>query len=1745
MSTDKATYEDADDLVLFNISIDIENGERIPIQNITLYINDTLKQCTFLPDGTLLSGCDNIEIVSNYIESTSYDYGNLYGYGYGYGTGDYEYNATNYGYGYGYGVVNGYTGYSGEITFLISWNITADSAPNGDYTAELEVLASENGNTFTYATETVASFGINKTGEEENNAPEFSSMQNQQATEDQLFTYTILATDEDNDTLTYSLVSAPSGMTINATSGLISWTPTNTQANTNNGVYNIIPSVTDGQAADTGNFSVTAQAVNDAPTISGVPDINGTEDIAFTLNITPYVDDIDNTNTLLTISANSSYATISSQTITFTYPNGVTSESIKITVGDGQLSASDVITATITAANDAPSTPIINIYPKSPAAGGTLMCNITTPSTDIDSNEINYTYTWFLEGTENQTATTTATSNALTSDISGSQVWSCNVTATDGIATTDEVSDSVTVGNTAPTAPTVDLTPNVAYTVTNLTCSITANSTDEDDDVLTYSYKWYKKASGQSQFYLQPAFTTSTLASTNTLKGDTWKCEVKAYDTKAYGPASSDTLTILNSRPTISNPTPAGTTTTVAEGASRIFTITPADADVDTLTTTWYKGTTVVGTGSSYTYTANYLSAGVYTIKATVSDGTLTRDRTWTLTVTDTNRNPIISTIGAQSCTERQACTIQVDATDQDSDNTITFYDNATQFTIGSSTGLISFTAPNVAANTAYSIRITAVDNKGGYDTEIFALTILNDNRAPVLAPIGSITAIENQTYTRQLSATDADGDALTYSDNATLFNITASGLISFSPSSAVNESVMITVSDGSLTDTEAITVYALNTNDAPTIDAYFPASATPSINELQPQTFNVTASDEETTPNIRWYKNGVLVNQTSEYVFTTTYTSAGTYTIEALVDDGLENDTQSWTLTVNNVNRAPVINAIATQQATEDQLFTYTVSASDPDGNTLVYSDNTSLFAIGVLTGTISFTPTQANVGVHSIRVSVADGTTRKNTTFTLNITNVNDVPVLTTIGALTAVENTAFTYTASASDDDSDVLTYSDNTDLFDINSASGAISFTPTLAQSGTYPIRISASDGNGGLDYEDITLTILNTNQAPNITSHTPNSTAVSILEDSSATFNVTATDPDGSTPGIKWYQNGVLVKTGLSYTFTGNFTEEGTNAGDYNISAVATDGLLSATNLWTLEVNRTRDSDADLVPDYIDNCKLVYNPGQTDLDNTTTEGLLCENNVDGDNVLDEEDFVEGGADHIDSNLGELSLEIDNSTDLNRVINETKPVVLKTTSYNTDTGVATEREIISFNFSFTNETKLDLGNVTLRTQAEGSNTGSIIIAGIDLDGQGETKTVYIDDLDNTKNSVCIKDAEIASITEIRGTCDAAGEFKLPCTASGHSRTVSGQTYTCTDLGTTYKIEGLTHSGVRQEACSASWSCSSWNDCSGGVQTCTGGWVDANSCGGTYTGSNTRTCNSGSYDGQPAEPTDTPKSSLWSIVLSGESKTLFGGAGMYVEAVEFMLNTQRESVGLSVKEYQYTTPSVTYSISIPYKYYEITASNFVNADVQSAEITFKVENSWLTSQGLTINDIAMYRYTTGWSELDTSMTSQDNTFTYYKAITPGFSTFVIAKKGGEFVLPPTKPEPTTPPTTTPPTTTPPTTPSIGADKGTDDGTTLIDEEALDKKKGTLLWSVIAIIIILAVLGVWVFGKGGSAELHMKKAEEHHRNALRHKREALGHESRGDNNAARESLRKAADQENKVTGHRRKASHLLLSKK
>ena len=65
------------------------------------------------------------------------------------------------------------------------------------------------------------------------------------------YSYDVNATDADGDTLTYSLTQNPSGMTINGTSGVISWTPSSA------GSFDVTVSVSDGNGGtDTQSYSI-------------------------------------------------------------------------------------------------------------------------------------------------------------------------------------------------------------------------------------------------------------------------------------------------------------------------------------------------------------------------------------------------------------------------------------------------------------------------------------------------------------------------------------------------------------------------------------------------------------------------------------------------------------------------------------------------------------------------------------------------------------------------------------------------------------------------------------------------------------------------------------------------------------------------------------------------------------------------------------------------------------------------------------------------------------------------------------------------------------------------------------------------------------------------------------------------------------------------------------------------------------------------------------------------------------------------------------------------------------------------------------------------------------------------------------------------------------------------------------------------------------------------------------------------
>lgn len=96
-----------------------------------------------------------------------------------------------------------------------------------------------------------------------NDPPVINSAPVTTATQDAAYTYDVDATDPDSgSTLTYSLDTAPSGMTIDSTTGVIAWTAGNGQV----GLQSVTVRVADQYGAfDTQSFDIAVANVNDAP----------------------------------------------------------------------------------------------------------------------------------------------------------------------------------------------------------------------------------------------------------------------------------------------------------------------------------------------------------------------------------------------------------------------------------------------------------------------------------------------------------------------------------------------------------------------------------------------------------------------------------------------------------------------------------------------------------------------------------------------------------------------------------------------------------------------------------------------------------------------------------------------------------------------------------------------------------------------------------------------------------------------------------------------------------------------------------------------------------------------------------------------------------------------------------------------------------------------------------------------------------------------------------------------------------------------------------------------------------------------------------------------------------------------------------------------------------------------------------------------------------------------------------------
>ena len=215
-----------------------------------------------------------------------------------------------------------------------------------------------------------------------------------------------------------------------------------------------------------------------------------------------------------------------------------------------------------------------------------------------------------------------------------------------------------------------------------------------------------------------------------------------------------------------------------------------------------------------------------------------------------------------------------------------------------------------------------------------------------------------------------------------------------------------------------------------------------------------------------------------------------------------------------------------------------YTAMATDADGDTLTYSlsgTDAARFTIDPNTGAVRFiaSPDFENPGdaggdnIYDITVTASDGDNSTNHAVTITVTNENDNdPIFISGNSVGVPENQrvdSVVYTAVATDEDGDALTYSlSGTDaaLFTIDSDTGAVRFRAApdfedpddAGGDNIYDITVTASDGDNETDHA-VAITVTNVNEdAPSFTS--PDS--VSVAENQTAAYTAVATDADGDT-----------------------------------------------------------------------------------------------------------------------------------------------------------------------------------------------------------------------------------------------------------------------------------------------------------------------------------------------------------------------------------------------------------------------------------------------------------------------------------------------------------------------------------------------------------------------------------------------------------------------------------------------------
>src|SRR5881394_2830038 len=857
---------------------------------------------------------------------------------------------------------------------------------------------------------------------------------------------------------------------------------------------------------------------NRAPTISGAPPTTATQGLAY--SFTPTASDPDGDALTFGIDAKPSWGVFDTSTGRLSGAPGASdvgvARGIVIWVSDGHgqtaLPAFDLTVSAQPVTNHPPT--ISGTPPTALVAGATY--SFAPTASDADGDTLTFTI-------RNKPAW--ATFSVTTGQLQGvPQLADVGTFADIGITVSDgQATVALPAFGIVVTAPAINRAPVISGSpMTSVAAgqpyAFVPSASDPDGDPLTFSVTGLPAWAA-----FDPA--TGRLAGTPTAAGTFASIVIGVSDGKAVAalPAFAITVSapITNRAPTISG-TPLAS---APQGVQYAFQPTASDPDGDPLTFTIANApawATFSATTGRLQGTPGAVNAGTYAnIVVSVSDGKASAALP-AFSITVANAAPTISGSPATTGNVGTLYTFTPTASDTDTGTTLTFSvaNKPAWATFSTTTGQLQGTP--TAAGTSASIAISVSDGQATASLPAFSIAVSQPNRPPTISGTPATTATQAVAYSFTPTASDPDGDTLTFSvaNKPAWTTFSAStGQLQGTPSAAdtgTYGNITISVSDGKAPSV-ALAAFAIGVANAPpTISGSAPTTG--SVGTLY--TFTPTASDPDAGTTLTFS----VANKPAWATFSTTTgqlqgtpTAAGTFAnISISVSDGQASASlAAFSIVVTQPNRPPTISGTPATTATVGTAYSFTPTASDPDGDPLTFSitNRPAWTTFSTTTGQLQGTPTAAGT-FSNIAINVSDGKapTVALAAFSITVSASNSPPTISGSPPTTGSVGTLYTFTPTASDPDAGTtLTFSitNRPTWATFNAGTGQLSGTPTAA--GTFAsIAISVSDGQASASLAAFSIVVTQPNRPPTI-SGTPATTAT---VGTAYSFTPTASDPDG-------------------------------------------------------------------------------------------------------------------------------------------------------------------------------------------------------------------------------------------------------------------------------------------------------------------------------------------------------------------------------------------------------------------------------------------------------------------------------------------------------------------------------------------------------------------------------------------------------------------------------------------------------